>query len=160
VSAVASAHGLEPSLPYGVMVAESALKPEVTSPAGARGLMQLMPEVGATLHPTLFPHRPYDPDDLYNAPYNAALGTAELGQRARSLAGVLQTTDLPAVVASYNAGEQAVRRWLEPYDEPPPFDAWAEAISYTETRRYVKRVLGHAMAVRWVYGDADPGSPK
>lgn len=153
VAAVAERHGLEPSVPYGVMVAESALKPGVTSPAGARGLMQLMPEVGERLHPALFGDRPYDPDDLYVAPYNAALGTLELGQRAQSLHGVLEGTDLPAVVASYNAGEEAVRRWLEPHDSPPPFDAWAEAISYTETRRYVKRVLGFAMAVRWVYGD-------
>ncbi len=153
VEAVAARHGLEPAVPFGVMVAESALKPGVTSPAGARGLMQLMPEVGARLHPALFPGRPYDPDDLYIAPYNAALGTEELGQRRRSLQGSLQGTDLPAVIASYNAGEEAVRRWLEPHGEPPPFDAWAESISYTETRRYVKRVLGYAMAVRWVYGD-------
>lgn len=154
VEAVAARHGLDPSIPFGVMVAESALDPEVTSPAGARGLMQLMPEVAARLHPSLFPNRPFDADDLYSGAYNAALGTAELGQRTESLAGLLETTSVPAVVASYNGGEEAVRRWAEPYDAPPPFDAWSESIGYTETRHYVKRVLGYAMAVRWVYGDA------
>lgn len=152
VEAVAGRYGLDPSIPYGVMVAESALDPEVTSPAGARGLMQLMPPVGERLHPTLFPSRDYDVDDLYAGPYNAALGTLELGERTSSLAGVLDITSVPAVVASYNGGEEAVRRWL-PDGEPPPFDRWSEAISYTETRRYVKRVLGFSMALRWVYGD-------
>jgi len=154
VEAVARRHGLQPAIPYGVMVAESALKPEVTSPAGARGLMQLMPEVAEGLHDSLFPGRPFDADDLYIAPYNAALGTEELGRRAASLRGLLQGTDVPAVVASYNGGEEAVRRWAASFEGPPPFDAFAEAISYTETRRYVRRVLGYAMAVRWVYGDA------
>ncbi len=153
VEAVASRYGLDPLVPYGIMTAESALRPEVTSRAGARGLMQLMPEVGARVHRVLYPDRPYDPDDLYAAPYNVSLGTAELGMRARSLAGVLEGSDLPAVIASYNGGEEAVRRWLGRYPEPPPFDRFTEAIGYTETRRYVKRVLGFTMAYRWVYGD-------
>ena len=117
------------------------------------GLMQLMPEVGARLHPTLFPARPYNADDLYAGAYNAALGTLELGQRTRSLEGTLQTTPAPAVVASYNAGEEAVRRWLDPASPPPPFDRWSEGISYTETRRYVKRVLGYLQTYRLAYGD-------
>ncbi len=144
--------GLDPAVAYSVMVAESALEPGVTSAAGARGLMQLMPEVGGRLHAEAFPGRPYDADDLYRGPYNAALGTMELGQRARSLAGVLVPSDAPAVVASYNGGEEAVRRWLGD-GPPPPFDEWTEDIGYTETRGYVKRVLGNVMAYRWVYGD-------
>ena len=57
------------------------------------------------------------------------------------------------MIASYNGGEAAVRRWLEAYDGPPEFDEFAEDVGYTETRRYVKRVLGFVMAYRWVYGD-------
>ena len=155
VEAVAARYGLDPAIPYGVMVAESGLDPEVTSPAGARGLMQLMPEVGERLHPTLFPERPFAVDDLYAGPYNAALGTLELGERTQSLKGLLDISSVPAVVASYNGGEEAVRRWTEAAEGPPPFDRWAESISYTETRRYVKRVLGFSMALRWVYGDAE-----
>jgi soluble lytic murein transglycosylase-like protein len=153
VEAVAKRYGLDPSIPFGVMVAESNLDPAVTSPAGARGLMQLMPAVGERLHPDLFGDRPFDVDDLYAGPYNAALGTLELGQRTQSLRGVLEGSSVPAVVASYNGGEEAVRRWVATYESPPPFDAWSEAIGYTETRHYVKRVLGNAMAIRWVYGD-------
>ncbi len=146
---------LDPAIPYGVMLAESALQAEVTSIAGARGLMQLMPELGAELHPRVFSSRTYDPDDLYSAPYNVALGTLELVDRTTALSDVLAVTSVPAVVASYNGGEEAVRRWLEPFDQPPPFDDWSEDVGYTETRRYIKHVLGFAMAYRWVYGDPE-----
>ncbi len=152
VATVAAKYDLHPLLPFGIMTAESALKPQVTSVAGARGLMQIMPLEGPRIHEELYTG-PYDADDLYKAPYNASMGTAELGMKRQSLKGVLDGTDLPAVIASYNGGEAAVRRWLTAYDEPPPFDTFAEDVGYTETRRYVKRVLGFVMAYRWVYGD-------
>jgi len=57
------------------------------------------------------------------------------------------------VIASYNAGEDAVRRWLAATPRAPEFDEFAEDIGYTETRQYVRGVLGHVMTYRWVYGD-------
>jgi len=155
----AQRHGLDPLLPFGIMTAESALRPEVTSIAGARGLMQLMPELAEHLHADLYPSRDFNGDDLYSAPYNATLGTTELGRLKTSLGEVLTYRSLPAVIASYNGGEDAVRRWLSASSEPPDFDAFSEDISYTETRRYVKRVLGFVMTYRWVYGDPVPASP-
>lgn len=153
VHAVARRYDLDPNLPFAIMTAESALDPSVTSWAGARGLMQLMPVEGPRIHGQLYPERPFDPDDLYSAPYNASMGTTELGMKRQSLDGVLDGSDLPAVIASYNGGEEAVRRWVDAYDEAPELDEFIEDIGYTETRRYVKRVLGFAMAYRWVYGD-------
>lgn len=155
VDAVTERFDLDPYVPYGIMTAESALKPWVTSRAGARGLMQLMPKEGPRIHAELYPERPYDADDLYSAPYNASMGTAELGLRRQSLKGVLQQNDLPAVIASYNGGEEAVRRWLKAYDHVPEFDEFAEDVGYTETRQYVKRVLGYVMTYRWTYGDPE-----
>ena len=57
-------HSLPKNLPYAIMTAESGLKPWVTSPASARGLMQLMPKVGGALHQKHF-QAPYDAVDLY-----------------------------------------------------------------------------------------------
>jgi soluble lytic murein transglycosylase-like protein len=153
VERFAAPHGLNALLPYAVMTAESALDPGVTSIAGARGLMQLMPAEQARVHQAAFGEGSPHPDDLYMAPYNAAMGTTELGMKAVELQGLLQGSDLPAVIASYNGGVSAVRRWRAAYDEPPPFDVYVESIGYTETRRYVKRVLGFLMRYRWVYGD-------
>ncbi|MCO4744380.1 MAG: transglycosylase SLT domain-containing protein [Proteobacteria bacterium] len=156
VATVAESYELPALLPFGIMTSESALDPSVTSIAGARGLMQLMPKEADRIHAELYAWT-YDSDDLYRAPYNASLGTAELGMKQRSLGPLLEGSALPAVIASYNGGEEAVRRWrgLFPEEEPPPFDLWAETIGYTETRRYVKGVLGHVMRYRWVYGDPE-----
>jgi soluble lytic murein transglycosylase-like protein/TolA-binding protein len=146
--------GLDPSVVYGVMLAESALDPAVSSAVGARGLMQLMPYVASDLHGRVFGARPFDADDLFSAPYNAALGCTELSDRAKSLSGTLAPSAVPATVASYNGGEEAVRRWIGGLSgSPPASDEFAEDIGYVETRGYVKRVLGFAMSYRWVYGD-------
>jgi soluble lytic murein transglycosylase len=149
----AAADGVPAAVVYGVMTAESALDPAVSSAVGARGLMQLMPSLGAELHARWFPDTPYDPDALYSAPYNTLLGATELADRTRSLAGVLADDSLPAVIASYNAGEEAVRRWAA---TGTTADAFVEAVGYVETRGYVKRVLGAAMTWRAVWGDPPP----
>ncbi len=153
VESIARPAGLDPLLPAAVANAESALKPWVTSLAGARGLMQLMPDLAGRLHARRFGDAPYDPDDLYQPGYNAALGTLELTEllgRFRS-AGVQPA--LPLAIAGYNGGPEAVERWLSAYETPPAADRFSEDIGYTETRRYVKKVLGYLQTYRLVYGD-------
>lgn len=154
VEPLAREYGLPELVPYAIMTTESALDPAVTSWAGARGLMQVMPAEGERMHRAAFGDaRPYDPDDLYQAPYNAALGTTELGMKLKSLDGILADSSLPAVIASYNGGEEAVRRWVGDRQGELEADEFAEDVGYTETRRYVRKVLGYYMAYRWVYGD-------
>ncbi len=149
----ALAGGLPRNLPYAIMTAESALTPDVSSPAGARGLMQLMPDLAADLHRRRYGDQPYDPDLLFQPGYNAALGVDELSGLHRNLVGAGVDPALPLVIAGYNGGEAAVRRWLGGYETPPEPDRFAEDISYTETRRYVKRVLGYLQLYRMTYGD-------
>jgi soluble lytic murein transglycosylase len=150
VTPTAAAWGLPSGLPWAIALAESRMDPSVTSAAGARGLMQIMPAEGDRLHAAAGLPGAFDADRLYVASYNAALGTTELGLKRRALDGVLQLDSLPAVIASYNAGEEAVRRWLVPGHAA---DDFAEDIPYTETRRYVRTVLGYLMAWRQIYGD-------
>lgn len=151
VEGLAKENGLDPLLPYAIMNAESALDPSVTSPAGARGLMQLMPALASRLAESVLPG--FAPDDLYRAGVNARLGTLELTQlHARFRGGGVQPT-LPLVIAGYNGGGDAVARWLGTYTTAPDADRFAEDISFTETRRYVRRVLGFLMEYRRVYGD-------
>jgi len=113
--AVGAMYQLDPDLLTAIARAESGGAAGAVSPAGAQGLMQLMP---ATARRFGVDH-PFDPVE-------SALGAAQyLDQlRAASPAGG-QLTDL---LAAYNAGEGAVRR----YGGIPP---------YAETRRYVERVL-------------------
>ncbi|MCP4804856.1 MAG: tetratricopeptide repeat protein [Proteobacteria bacterium] len=155
VEATTSEHGLHPLLPYAIMTAESALDPGVTSLAGARGLMQLMPDLADELHAELLPGDPYDADRLYVPGYNAWLGSTELGQLYTHFHGAGVEPRLPLAIAGYNGGSEAVDRWLSEYAESPDVDWFAENISYSETRRYTKRVLGYLMAYRWIYGDPE-----
>lgn len=154
VQEAAAKAGLNPNLPYAIMTAESALQPQVSSWAGARGLMQLMPSLGDELHAELQEGIPYDPDRLFIAGYNAWLGTTELGRLDTRFRDAGISPALPLTIAGYNGGAEAVARWVETA-ESPDGDWFAENIGYTETRRYCRRVLGFLMMYRWVYGD-DP----
>jgi soluble lytic murein transglycosylase len=117
---------------------------------GARGLMQLMPDLGQRRHEQLYPGSPYSPDQLYQPGYNAALGTAELTSLLQRFKGSGLDSPLPAVVAGYNGGGDAVARWLE--SRPTEADRFAEDISYSETRRYVRNVLGYLMLYEAAWG--------
>lgn len=151
VRAIAARSGLPALLPYAIMNAESGLDPSVTSPVGARGLMQLMPELAEGLAKDDVPG--FVIDDLYRAGVNARLGTKELGLLHGTFGARNVQPSLPLVIAGYNGGAPAVERWLGTYTTAPEGDRFAEDISYTETRRYVKRVLGYLMQYRRVYGD-------
>lgn len=164
VQEAAERAGLEPLLPYAIMTAESGLDPSARSIAGALGLMQLMPTLGEELSGVLMPGAKFEPTRLYNVGFNAWLGTTELGRLHQRFRAKGVSPSLPLVIAGYNGGAEAVQRWLDGYTSPPDADWFAENISYTETRRYVKRVLGYLMLYRWTYGDAtvkvQPITPK
>lgn len=154
VEATSAEYGLPSMLPYAIMNAESGLDPSVTSPAGARGLMQLMPRLAQDLA-TDMPS--FTIDDLYRAGVNARLGTRELGLLFQRFGAGSISPSLPLVIAGYNGGADSVARWVGAYPQAPEADQFAEDISYTETRRYVRRVLGFLMKYRRVYGDRPAG---
>jgi len=103
---------VEASLIKAVIHAESSFKADVTSSAGAQGLMQLMPATQKT----------YSVTNPYNPTQNIQAGTAYL----KHLLGVYNN-DLRLALAAYNAGESAVRK----YNNVPP---------YKETKNYINRV--------------------
>lgn len=118
---------------------ESELNPTAISPAGARGLMQVMPRTARAMADAL--GLAYTLDRLTEDPaYNARLGTAYL---ARMLERYRGSTLLAA--AAYNAGPGRVDDWLRRFGDPrqPGVDvlAWIEGIPFDETRNYVMRVL-------------------
>ena len=151
--------GLPPGLALAVMRQESSFDPQVTSPAGARGLMQLTN--GTARDAARVAGRPdlsgggaalFDPDA------NMALGVAYLDTLLARFGGVV-----PYAVAAYNAGPHRVDQWLAASDPARVPTAgtgaedgmvdWIETIPYAETRNYVQRVMEGMAVYR-----AGPGS--
>jgi soluble lytic murein transglycosylase-like protein len=117
---------LSPLLLEAVAWAESRFNSNARSPAGAVGVMQLMPGTAAELG--------VDPTDPHE---NVSGGARYLREMLIEFDG-----DLELALAAYNAGPGAVRR----YGGVPP---------YRETRAYVAAILGY-LADRAETGDADP----
>ncbi|BCV21855.1 lytic transglycosylase domain-containing protein [Moorella sp. Hama-1] len=116
IGAIAARYNLSPDLLRGVVAAESGFNPRAVSPAGALGLMQLMPATARALGV----NDPFDP-------------AANLDGGARYLRQLLDRFqgDTRLALAAYNAGPGAVER----YHGVPP---------YKETRAYIQRVLAAA----------------
>ena len=124
--------GLDPLLLQGVARQESRLNTTVRSPAGAVGLLQLMPATAAELA-----GEPLTTAALEEANLNARLGGSYLKQMLGEFGG-----NIFLAVASYNAGPGAVKSWPNNNLQDLP-ELWVEQIPYPETRIYVKSVLGN-----------------
>ena len=133
---------VDPALIYAHTLQESVFRTAVTSPAGARGLMQIMPiavrEHAASLAMSA------GSVDLARPEINLAFGQRNLAAlRDSPGTGGL----LPKVMAAYNAGLTPITRWnSEIHDGGDPL-LWMESIPYWETRGYVAIVLRNY----WMY---------
>ena len=131
-----SRNRIDPKLLWAVMREESTFRPAITSPAGAVGLLQIMPATARRIGPDRgLPNAEAKLDDPR---VNIALGAHYLGKLLARYEG-----QPIRAIAGYNAGEDAVDHWL---GEMPRValadpDAFIEEIPYTETRDYVKKVL-------------------
>jgi soluble lytic murein transglycosylase-like protein len=113
VNEAARRHGVDPALVAGVIEAESGFNARAVSPAGAQGLMQLMPGTARGLGVT----------DALDPTQNVMGGAKLLRQLLDRYKG-----DTRLALAAYNAGPGAVDK----YGGVPP---------YAETQRYVPKVL-------------------
>ena len=113
-------YGVEFALVKAVIKAESAFDPSALSPAGARGLMQLMPATAAQ----------HGVGDIHNPQSNIEGGVRHLRLLLDRFRGNVTLT-----LAAYNAGPEAVDR----YNGIPP---------YAETQTYIQRVLQYRETYR------------
>ena len=143
VEAEAAEFGVDPLLLVALVRQESVFDAEALSPAGARGLVQLLPGTAALtargLDVTFYPEWITVPD------LNLHLGAAHLAELVRRFAGRIE-----AAVASYNAGTTPVERWLARDSAQDP-DEFIELIPYQETRGYVRSVLRNRELYRALY---------
>ncbi len=138
----AKKRGLDPSWVYGLVRAESAFIEDVRSPAGALGLMQVMPKTGQ-LTAKKIGLKNFRPYKLKQAETNIPIGSAYMKQMLEKFNG-----NMVLATAAYNAGPHRVTRWLPKTGCKTP-DVWIEQIPFNETRKYVSRVLYFANIYDW-----------
>lgn len=113
---------------------ESKFRVNAVSRTGAIGLMQLMPATAAKLARESG-NCDFDPKELFDPTTNVTLGKKYL----LNLMQILKNEHV-YVIASYNAGEEAVGRWVKNTDTKD-IEEFIEEIPYEETNNYVKKVL-------------------
>lgn len=133
VSSSADDYGMDPYLLLSLIREESRFDPRALSPAGAVGLMQLMPQTASTTARELrIPLA--GPRSLRDADLNITLGAHYLSILLKQFGSV------PAALAAYNAGGSRVTQWLSENDYEAS-DEFIEDIPFEETRNYVKRIV-------------------
>lgn len=139
-----SSAGLDSTLAWAIMRRESGFRTEVRSAADARGLMQIIPPTAKAIALEMKWPEP-DPDELFAPATNIQMGTWYLAALMKRLGHVA------LAAAAYNAGPNAVVRWLGQRGNLP-LDQWVEEIPYKETRGYVKQVVADMYIYQQLYG--------
>ncbi len=124
---------LDPLLILAVIREESRYDSDARSPAGALGLMQLMPNTAFRFDKKL-KIGIRNSHDILNVRNNLNIGIYYLSNLIKDF------DSFAPAIASYNAGEDIVRKWLKE-GRYKSADEFIEDIPYQETRNYVKKVL-------------------
>ena len=143
VEAEAQEFGVDALLLAALVRQESVFDVAALSPAGARGLAQLLPSTAALMARGL--DVAFFPDWITVPDLNLHLGAAHLAELIKRFGRV------DAAIAAYNAGPVPVRRWLERAGAADP-DRFIELIPYPETRGYVRSLLRNRELYRALYG--------
>lgn len=135
---------VDPYLVLALIRTESRFFSRADSRAGAKGLMQIMPETGAWIAGQMR-ISDYSVEKLYQPDYNIPMGIWYLAYLDKVFKG-----DLVKILAAYNAGERKVKDWLNE-------GTWSgrqkdlDRIPYEETRSYIDKVLFDYQVYRKIY---------
>ena len=129
-------YDLDPWLVEGLIRQESMYNTRSLSPAGARGLMQIMPKTGKRLFARTHPNQTFETDFLFEPDINIRLGVRYLNNLTRKHNG-----NGVYILITYNAGPKVLQAWLKRFRNIKDRDVFVESIPYPETRGYVKHVF-------------------
>jgi len=138
--------GIDTFIAAALIRQESMFEARITSPVGARGLMQIMPATGRRLAESVG-IEPWEPESLYHPEINVHLGTHYLARHMESYDG-----SLPSVFSAYNAGSHRVEWWSE-FPEYGEEELFTERIPFRETRDYVKILTRNHALYSGLYAD-------
>jgi soluble lytic murein transglycosylase len=142
----ASANGVDPRLIFALMRQESNFDPQVRSSAAARGLMQFTHpqavKIARELGWTYFRE-----DELYSPEASITLAVQYLADLNAMFPGQTE-----AVVASYNGGEDNVKRWISRAKSDDPARYVPEFV-FGQTKDYVRRVMANYRGYQRLYDE-------
>jgi soluble lytic murein transglycosylase len=138
--------GFDPFVASALIRQESMFEARITSPAGARGLMQIMPATGRGLADAAG-IGDWDGELLYQPEINVHLGTRYVAQHLQNY-----DNSLPSVFSAYNAGAHRVEMW-KAFPEYSDEELFTERIPFRETRDYVKILTRNHAIYRGLYGE-------
>jgi soluble lytic murein transglycosylase len=139
-------YGQDPYFVAAIIREESQFHAEALSPAGARGVMQVMPTTGEWIAQVIR-MRGFDQSRLFDSDTAINLGTWYISHLMKRFRG-----DPLFVAAAYNAGPEAVTAWLSRNGRGTERDEFVESIPFSETRGYVKKVLRNYAEYKRIYG--------
>jgi soluble lytic murein transglycosylase len=125
---------------------ESGFNPRAKSQAGARGLLQMTPDIAAKYAGAVKLSKVTE-EELYRPEINLLVAIAYLAELHRLF------PELPeAVAASYNGGEDNVARWVTRAVHKDP-GVFTSEVGFTETKDYVNKVMANYRAYKILYTD-------
>lgn len=134
VEGSAQQNNLKLSLVYAVIKTESDFKPEAVSKAGAKGLMQLMPDTFTWLQTKTGEKGKLQQDDLFDPGVNIRYGTKLLS----ILSAKYESEE--AILGAYHAGIGTMDKWLS--DPTVSKDGVTlDRVPYQDTKNYISTVL-------------------
>jgi soluble lytic murein transglycosylase-like protein len=143
----ANKHKIDPRFLLAIMKQESSFKPNAKSPAGARGLLQLVFDTAVKYNKKAgYPN--LQPDDLYVPAVSIAIGSVYVAELKDEFGGLYE-----AIAASYNGGEDNTTRWLN-RSKPKDAGIFASEIGFAETKNYVFKVMNNYRAYRELYTES------
>jgi soluble lytic murein transglycosylase len=142
----AKKHKIDPRFLLAIMKQESSFRANAKSPAGARGLLQLVFDTAIKYkdeagYPNL------KPDDLYSSSTNIAIGSVYVSKLKDEFDGMYE-----AIASSYNAGEDNTARWLARTSPKDP-GIFASEVGFAETKNYVFKVMNNYRMYRMLYDE-------
>ena len=138
--------GVDPRFLLAIMKQESSFRAGAKSPAGARGLLQLVYDTALKFNKQAG-YRNLQPDDLYDPATNIAIGAEYIKFLKDEFGGLYE-----GIAASYNGGEDNALRWLNRSKPKDPGIFTAE-IGFAETKNYVYKVMTNYRIYRELYDE-------
>ena len=137
-------HKVDPRFLLAIMKQESSFRAGAKSPAGARGLLQLVYDTAIKYKsPAGVPN--LQPDQLYSPSINISVGAAYIADLKSEFGGLYE-----AIAASYNGGEDNAARWLN-RSKPKEPGIFTSEVGFAETKSYVFKVMNNYRVYRELY---------